>query len=70
MPGVFQVTFLDYVVYSSKFCPIQDKVNAIQTFPRTSTVRQLCLFLGILNFYRANATDIQSRGVITGGYGE
>lgn len=61
--GVSEVTFLGYVVSSSGCCPIPDKVSAIQTFPRPSTVRQLHQFLGMLNFYRRHlphAAAIQS----------
>jgi len=61
--GVSEVTFLGYVVSSSGCCPIPDKVNAIQTFPRPSTVRQLRQFLGMQNFYRrhlSHSAAIQS----------
>lgn len=51
MLGVSEVTFLGYVVSSSGYCPIQDKVNAIQTFARPSTFRQFRQFLEMLNFY-------------------
>jgi hypothetical protein len=39
--GAPDVTFLGYIISSSDCCSTPDKVNAIQTFPRLPTVRQL-----------------------------
>ncbi|CAD7083758.1 unnamed protein product [Hermetia illucens] len=47
-----QVRFLGHSISSEGIQPDPDKVQAITSFPRPKTVRELRRFLGMLNFYR------------------
>ena len=50
--GQSSVKFLGYLVSDSGTQPLPAKVDAIRTYPRPETVKQLRRFLGMLNFYR------------------
>ncbi|CAD7085746.1 unnamed protein product [Hermetia illucens] len=47
-----QVRFLGHFISPEGIQPDPDKVQAISSFPRPKTVRELRRFLGMLNFYR------------------
>ena len=47
-----QVQFLGHLVDKSGITPLPAKVEAIEKFPKPTTVLELRRFLGILNFYR------------------
>lgn len=50
--GKSQVKFLGYLVSGSGTEPLPDKVDAIRSFTKPSTIKGLRQFLGMLNFYR------------------
>ncbi|KAM0726709.1 Retrovirus-related Pol polyprotein from transposon 297 [Formica fusca] len=50
--GEEHVKFLGYVVTKEGTKPLPEKVQAIQEFPKPTTVKQMRQFLGMLNFYR------------------
>lgn len=50
--GQKSIEFLGYLVSSQGTKPLPKKVEAIQNFPRPTTIKQLRQFLGMLNFYR------------------
>jgi transposase InsO family protein len=50
--GVPEVKFLGYIVNARGTCPLQEKVEAILSFPLPANVKQLRQFLGMINFYR------------------
>lgn len=50
--GAPEVTFLGYAVFARGTQPLPEKVEAIRTFPRPESVKELRQFLGMLNFYR------------------
>ena len=47
----FGVTKLQYQVDKEGIQPLQEKVSAIKNFPLPNTRKQLCEFLGLVNFY-------------------
>nr|CAB3249677.1 uncharacterized protein zf(cchc)-26 [Phallusia mammillata] len=49
--GVSQIDFLGHRVDSTGARPLPNKVEAIQTFPRPTTVKGLQEFAGMVNFY-------------------
>ena len=49
--GVTELTFLGHHLNSQGTLPLQEKVTAIQDFPRPSTKSKLQEFLGLVNFY-------------------
>ena len=49
--GVKTLQFLGHQVDSNGIQPLDDKVHAIQTFPRPETRKKLREFLGMVNFY-------------------
>ena len=51
MLEVKELTFLGHHVSSSGIQPLEDKVQAVQDFPRPYTQRKLCKFLGLIIFY-------------------
>ena len=50
--AVSQLTFLGHHISAEGFTPIQQKVHTIQNFPQPKTMKQLRIFLGMINFYR------------------
>jgi hypothetical protein len=50
--GQSAVDFLGHSVSRGGATPLEDKVAAIRTFPRPTTVKELQGFLGTVNFYR------------------
>ena len=50
--GVSEVTYLGHEVSADGIKPLADRVEAVQTFPRPNTVKQLQVYLGMINFYR------------------
>ncbi len=50
--GQTSIEFLGHLISAAGFSPLSSRVNAIATFPRPATVRQLQAFLGLFNFYR------------------
>ncbi|KMQ86204.1 pol polyprotein [Lasius niger] len=50
--GKEEVKFLGYLVTAEGTRPLKEKVEAIQSFPKPTTIKQLRQFLGTLNFYR------------------
>uniref|UniRef100_A0A5S6QNW3 RNA-directed DNA polymerase n=1 Tax=Trichuris muris TaxID=70415 RepID=A0A5S6QNW3_TRIMR len=50
--GVKSLVFLGHLVDHNGIQPSPDKVDALQNFPRPTTVKQLRQFLGMVNFYR------------------
>lgn len=57
------VVFLGYEVSAKGTQPLQDRVDALRTFPLPKTVRSLRRFLGMFNFYRRflpSAAEYQS----------
>ena len=49
--GVSELDFLGYRVTAHGIRPLDDKVSAVRNFPQPSTLRGLCEFLGMVNFY-------------------
>ena len=49
--GVTQLHFLGHCVNVQGISPLQEKVQAVRDFPQPVTPRQLCEFLGLINFY-------------------
>lgn len=61
--GREKLEFLGYEVSTDGIRPLEDKVQAIKSFPKPQTVAELRRFLGMVNFYRAhlpNAASYQS----------
>lgn len=57
------VNFLGYVISSEGISPNDDKVSAIESYPKPNTVKDLKRFLGMLNFYhrfQQNMAEIQA----------
>ena len=50
--GVDTVTFLGHTISAGKITMEHDKISAIKTWPKPSTMKQLQSFLGFANFYR------------------
>ena len=50
--GKHESKFLGYLVSAEGTQPLPDKVQAIRSYPRPQTAKQLRQFLGMLNFYR------------------
>ena len=50
--GKPEIEFLGYNVSSEGIKPLQEKIKAIQNYPRPETIEQLRRFLGMVNFYR------------------
>lgn len=50
--GKKQVKFLGYLVAEAGTRPLPERVEAIQNFPKPTTVKQMRQFLGMMNFYR------------------
>jgi hypothetical protein len=50
--AVREVQFLGHHVTVEWIWPLPDRVAAVQDHPKTSTVKQLQAFLGVVNFYR------------------
>jgi hypothetical protein len=50
--GASEVTFLGHQISAAGTRPLEDRVKAIQDFPRPETCAELRRFLGMLNFYR------------------
>ncbi|GBM03086.1 Transposon Ty3-G Gag-Pol polyprotein [Araneus ventricosus] len=50
--GNSSVKFLGYIVTSVGITPLPEKVSAITDFLEPSTVKELCRFLALINFYR------------------
>ena len=46
------VKFLGFEVDQGKIKPTDDKIDAIRTFPRSTTKKEFRSFLGLLNYYR------------------
>lgn len=49
--GVTSLEFLGHIISKDGILPSQEKVEAIKTFPKPTTVRQIQRFLGMINFY-------------------
>lgn len=49
---VTELTFLGHKVTSDGLFPLRDKIEAVQSFPRPTSKRQLRRFLGLVGFYR------------------
>lgn len=61
--GKPEVTFLGFAVNSKGIKPPTEKVSAICSYPRPTTIEELRRFLGMLNFYRDHipkAAEIQA----------
>lgn len=61
--GAQTVKFLGYTVSEEGIKPPTDKIEAINNYPKPSTVEELRRFLGMVNFYREhlpNAASIQA----------
>jgi len=50
--GVDRIEYLGHVVSSTGVSPLPDRVQAIRSFPRPTTLKELQTYLGMLNFYR------------------
>lgn len=50
--GKKQINFLGYEVSSEGIKPTKERIEAVSTFPKPSTIEELRRFLGMLNFYR------------------
>ncbi|KMQ85815.1 gag-pol polyprotein [Lasius niger] len=50
--GAAEVRFLGYLVAAEGTQPLPEKIEAIKRFPTPTNARQLCQFLGTINFYR------------------
>ena len=46
------VNFLGFVVSSSGILPDPDKLEAVKSFPTPASVKEVCSFLGLCNYYR------------------
>lgn len=55
--GAKQVQFLGFNVGIDKTTPLQDKCEAINTFPAPKTVKQAQRFMGLINYYRRFIRD-------------
>ena len=49
--GVAELDFLGYRVDKCGIRPLDERVSTMRQFPRPSTPRKLCEFLGLVNFY-------------------
>ena len=49
--GLPELDFLGFHVDATGICPLEEKVQVIQEFPRPDTQRKLRRFLGLVNFY-------------------
>lgn len=61
--GKSKIEFLGYEVSTEGIRPLQEKMDAINNFPKPATVEQLRRFLGMVNFYRLHlphAVEYQS----------
>lgn len=52
--GKEKIEFLGHEVSSKGVCPLEEKIEAIISYPKPETVAQLRRFLGMINFYRSN----------------
>jgi hypothetical protein len=50
--GKSSIEFLGHLISAAGTSPLSSRVDAIASFPRPDTVRQLQAFLGLFNFYR------------------
>ncbi|UYV83524.1 hypothetical protein LAZ67_23001313 [Cordylochernes scorpioides] len=60
---VQEIDFLGYLITSHGVKPLPTKVKAILEYMKPKTVHELCIFLGMLNFYRTflnNAAETQA----------
>ena len=48
---VFGAEFLGHQVDANNISPLEEKVQSIRDFPQPTLQRQLCQFLGLMNFY-------------------
>lgn len=61
--GSPEVDYLGHRIDSRGIRPLPDKVDAVRSYPKPQTIKQLRRFLGMLNFYRrflSNAAAIQA----------
>ena len=49
--GVSKLQFLGHVVTANGIKPLPSKVEVIQKYPLPKDVKQLCTYLGMINFY-------------------
>ncbi|GBO22974.1 hypothetical protein AVEN_235707-1 [Araneus ventricosus] len=50
--GKSSVKFLGHLVTPGGITPLSEKLSVVTNFPESSTVRELCRFLTLINFYR------------------
>ena len=50
--NVSEIEFLGHTVSSCGALPLQSNVEAVQKFPEPATIKEMQVFLGIVNFYR------------------
>ncbi|UYV75519.1 hypothetical protein LAZ67_13000470 [Cordylochernes scorpioides] len=63
LKGDYEIDFLGYLITSHGVKPLPTKVKAILEYKKPKTVRELRIFLGMLNFYRTflnNAAETQA----------
>ena len=48
--GLPSIAFLGHQIDAVGIRPLPDKVKAVQNFPKPSTARELCTFLGMMHF--------------------
>ena len=49
--GIPELDFLGHRVNKNGITPLPEKVEAIRNFPQPQSQRQLCQFIGLVNFY-------------------
>lgn len=52
MSAAPKLTFWGHIIDKEGITPLHDKIDTINVFPIPSTIRQVCRFLGMANYYR------------------
>lgn len=64
--GKAEIDFLGYHVTSDGIRPLDDKVKAVNEFPRPNNIDELRRFLGMVNFYRSHIPNaVSSQSILT-----
>ena len=58
--GVSELVFLGHIVNKDSIRPLPEKIEALRTYPRPTTQRNLREFLGLINFYNRSVPNFAS----------